>query len=387
MNDLNVRAARMRLYNLIGSVFFAILIAVGITVGAFVLSFAVLQDLALQAQMPDSKAYIFPLIVDGAILGATVGVIVLSKIDGSDVGKRFFQCLLVLVVFISVAGNAYHAFTAAADVMARAAAGEDVGLRPLNPIAAALIAVVPPLLVLAFTHGIGLLIKAIGAAYREYNDLMRRIAMEAESVEVPVAEESVETPGERTYVENAPVLWDGDDFGAEYSEAVDDGVDAPEPVAAPTDDYSYVPPSWKDAEHTAPTVTASAEPFAHVTAPVTQPVIIHEKAVAPVEKAVAPVEKPEDISVTEPTDTATQNVSELASTPADAEDTTAPADEPPAATAVEASASAVSGEQTAPSADDEIAEPVTESPDDELTNTVVKAGSLSPVRLRNSGQS
>ncbi|MDE8647504.1 MAG: DUF2637 domain-containing protein [Rhodococcus sp. (in: high G+C Gram-positive bacteria)] len=371
MNDLNVRAARMRLYNLIGSVFFAILIAVGITVGAFVLSFAVLQDLALQAQMPDSKAYIFPLIVDGAILGATVGVIVLSKIDGSDVGKRFFQCLLVLVVFISVAGNAYHAFTAAADVMARAAAGEDVGLRPLNPIAAALIAVVPPLLVLAFTHGIGLLIKAIGAAYREYNDLMRRIAMEAESVEVPVAQEPVETPEERTYVEEEPVLWDGDDFGAEYSDAVDDGVDAPEPVAAQTDDYSYVPPSWKDAAPTEPTVTASAEPFAHVTAPVTQPVIVHEKAVAP-------VEKPEDISVTEPTDTATESVSDLASTPVGAEDTTAPADEPPAATMLEASASAVSGEQTALSADDEIAEPVTVSPADELTNTVVKAESLSP---------
>lgn len=174
MTDLNLRAARIQLYGLIAAVALAIIIAIGITTGAFVLSFAVLRDLAHQAGMPVDLSWIFPAIVDGAILGATIAAVVLSKINGSAKGKTFFIWLLVSVVCISVAGNAYHAYKAAQEAARNIAAGVDVGTTPLAPTGAALIAVIPPLLVLAFTHGIGILIKAIGNAYSEYNALVNQ---------------------------------------------------------------------------------------------------------------------------------------------------------------------------------------------------------------------
>lgn len=176
MTDLNLRAARIQLYGLIAAVIFAIVIALGITSGAFVLSFAVLRDLALQAGIPDRWSWILPLIIDGAILGSTIAAVALSKISGNDKGRTFFVALLVAVVCISVIGNAYHAYRAA-EIAARAvAAGTHTGTMPLSPTGAALIAVIPPLLVLAFTHGIGLLIKGIGTCYSEYNALVRALA-------------------------------------------------------------------------------------------------------------------------------------------------------------------------------------------------------------------
>ena len=172
MTDFNLRAARLQLYGLLAAVLIAALLAVGITTGAFVLSFSVLKDLAVQGMLPAEHAWIFPAIVDGGILGATIAVIVLSKISGSAKGRNFFLCLLIAVVFVSVAGNAYHAYRAAQDAAQAIAAGAELGFNPLTPSIAPVIAVIPPLLVLAFTHGIGILIKAIGAAFSEYSELV-----------------------------------------------------------------------------------------------------------------------------------------------------------------------------------------------------------------------
>ncbi|MFE5703224.1 DUF2637 domain-containing protein [Rhodococcus koreensis] len=172
MNDLNLKAARIQLRALIAALVVAILIAVGITAGAFVLSFAVLRDLALQATLPYWLTWIFPAIVDGAIFGATIAVVALSKISGSSAGKRFFLGLAVAVVLISVIGNAVHAYKAAEISARNVAAGIDLGYIPLAPTGAALIAIIPPLLVLAFTHGVGILIKAIGTAHSEYAEVV-----------------------------------------------------------------------------------------------------------------------------------------------------------------------------------------------------------------------
>ncbi|ULD38966.1 DUF2637 domain-containing protein [Rhodococcus qingshengii] len=261
MDNLSLRAARIRLYNLIGSVAIAILIAVGITAGAFVLSFSVLEDLARQAQMPLDKAFLFPLIVDGAILGATVGTIVLSKIDGSDTGKRFFLFLLVAVVWISVIGNAYHAYMAAQKAAVKFAA-DGAGVMPLTPTAAAVIATIPPLLVLAFTHGIGLLIRAIGAAYSEYNDALRAVER---GEQVSVAEVSETLVPESGFVaphaaqEQQPVLWDGADFVDEVAPRYGE-----EPVA----EYATAPRSGRAPKYwDRPQVNAAAEPAVPVFAP------------------------------------------------------------------------------------------------------------------------
>lgn len=185
MTDFNLRAARLQLYGLLAAVLLAALLAAGITTGAFILSFSVLKDLAVQGMLPAEHAWIFPAIVDGGILGATIAVIVLSKISGSAKGRNFFLCLLIAVVFVSVAGNAYHAYRAAQDAAQTIAEGTILGFNPLAPTVAPIIAVIPPLLVLAFTHGIGILIKAIGSAFTEYSELVKAADATSTSVAAP----------------------------------------------------------------------------------------------------------------------------------------------------------------------------------------------------------
>lgn len=173
MTDFNLRAARIQLGALLVALVVAILIALGITTGAFVLSFAVQRDLARQALIPEHLTWIFPAIVDSAIFGATIAIVILSKLKVSRWDKRFYIALAVGVVAISILGNAYHAFHAAVAAQATVDSGGALGFVPLAPAVAAAIAIIPPVLVLAFTHGVGILIKAIGAAHAQYSELVR----------------------------------------------------------------------------------------------------------------------------------------------------------------------------------------------------------------------
>jgi len=173
MTDFNLRAARIQLRALLVALVVAILIALGITTGAFVLSFAVQRDLARQALIPEHLTWIFPAIVDSAIFGATIAIVILSKLKVSRWDKRFYIALAIGVVAISILGNAYHAFHAAVAAQATVDSGGVLGFVPLAPAVAAAIAIIPPILVLAFTHGVGILIKAIGAAHAQYTELIR----------------------------------------------------------------------------------------------------------------------------------------------------------------------------------------------------------------------
>ncbi|WP_214514754.1 DUF2637 domain-containing protein [Rhodococcus sp. WY5] len=166
MGDFSLRAARIQLGALIAALLIAIFIATGITAGAFVLSFAVQRDLARQGTIPENLAWIFPVIVDSAIFGSTVAIVILSKLKMHRRDKYFY--VAVAVVAISILGNAYHAFHSATVAQQAVAAGQSIGYTPLDPAVAAMIAVIPPVLVLAFTHGLGILIKATGIAYSDY---------------------------------------------------------------------------------------------------------------------------------------------------------------------------------------------------------------------------
>ncbi|MGC0367322.1 hypothetical protein ABH922_005374 [Rhodococcus sp. 27YEA15] len=168
MDNFSLRAARIQLGALLASLVLAILIALGITAGAFVLSFAVQRDLARQAMIPESLAWIFPVMVDSAILGSTIAIVLLGKLTVKRWDTRFFISLAISVVTISILGNAYHAFHAARAATTMAADGWEVGFTPLTPAIAALIAVIPPALVLAFTHAITILVRATGVAYSDY---------------------------------------------------------------------------------------------------------------------------------------------------------------------------------------------------------------------------
>lgn len=103
---------------------------------AFLLSYVSLRDLAALAGIPAEQAWLWPLIVDGVILEATISVVALR--DGASTARRYAWFLLVAGAAVSVAANITHAVVAA-----------DARVPAL---VAALVASVPPLVLVAMTH-------------------------------------------------------------------------------------------------------------------------------------------------------------------------------------------------------------------------------------------
>lgn len=149
----------------------AVLITVGIGAASFVLSFAALRNLAARAGIPERLAWLWPLIVDGTILQATMAVVVLAAHGDQARSRRYFWIVLSASAAVSVGANGLHAVIP--------------GSTPLNPWLAAAIAVVAPVSLLAATHGLSLLIRVPGRP----RDVGRR-----EDVEVVAAPRSTTTP-------------------------------------------------------------------------------------------------------------------------------------------------------------------------------------------------
>ncbi|WP_232331552.1 DUF2637 domain-containing protein [Agromyces laixinhei] len=120
----------------------AIVGTVFIAAGAFWLSFTSLSDLARRSGIDPAQAWIWPLIIDGIIVVATVAAVALA-------GSRaawYPWMLLIAGAAISVAANAIHAVVAETTEV---------------PLAlAASVASVPPLVLLAITHLTSILIRA-----------------------------------------------------------------------------------------------------------------------------------------------------------------------------------------------------------------------------------
>jgi hypothetical protein len=104
-----------------------------LAVGAFSLSFTSLTHLATRSGIDAAQAWEWPLIVDGMIVVATVGVVAL----GGRKGAGFFWFLLVCGALVSVTGNALQA--------ARLPTEEPAWV-------AAAVATIPPIVLLASTH-------------------------------------------------------------------------------------------------------------------------------------------------------------------------------------------------------------------------------------------
>lgn len=107
-----------------------------LALGAFWLSFTTLRDLAVLSGISGEQAWIWPLIVDGVILEATISVVALR--NSATAARRFAWLLLAAGAGVSVAANITHAVVAA-----------DTRVPALI---AALVASVPPLVLLAMTH-------------------------------------------------------------------------------------------------------------------------------------------------------------------------------------------------------------------------------------------
>ncbi|MGW4330797.1 DUF2637 domain-containing protein [Nocardia sp. NPDC004573] len=120
----------------------AVLIIVGVGVAAFVLSYETLRDLAELAGIDRDDSWLFPVIVDGTIIQATVSAMVLSNRPDE---RRWFSWVLGVGAVVSVAGNSLHAFTDG---------------QQLPNWVAAVIAAIAPIALLVDTHGGVMLFRA-----------------------------------------------------------------------------------------------------------------------------------------------------------------------------------------------------------------------------------
>lgn len=135
--DLHVRATEVGRSGVSrGVIVLAITGTVLLALGAFWLSFTTLQGLAALSGIPAGQAWVWPLIVDGVILEATISVVALR--NSAPGARRFAWLLLASGAGVSVAANITHAVVAS-DTRVPA-------------IIAALVASVPPLVLLAMTH-------------------------------------------------------------------------------------------------------------------------------------------------------------------------------------------------------------------------------------------
>lgn len=108
-----------------------------IAVGAFVLSFAALTDLAVRSGITPALAWIWPVIIDGLIVAATVAIVALA---GRELKVLAYPWVLLFGgAGVSTAANAVHAILAVEHTTVPAAV-------------AAVVASMPPVVLLAATH-------------------------------------------------------------------------------------------------------------------------------------------------------------------------------------------------------------------------------------------
>ncbi|WP_245953478.1 DUF2637 domain-containing protein [Arthrobacter silvisoli] len=189
-----------------------LLTAVGTTVviaiGAFILSFAALTDLAQRSGIEAHLAWIWPIIVDGMIVASTVAIVALN--GHSRRAMVYPWTLLFFGAIVSTAANSVHAILTV-----------DAIRSGIPPMVSALVAAMPPVVLLAITH----LTVHMYQKRAEAAELHREWAAQAEA-------ESYEAERERAALEEAYLAPD-------YR--------APEHHAAPT----YAPPAPVSAPVTA----------------------------------------------------------------------------------------------------------------------------------------
>jgi hypothetical protein len=120
-----------------------------IATASFVLSFASLADLAASTAFPGKiwllhLAWLWPVIVDGLIILATVGIVTLSPYPDQRVNRNYYWAVLVAAALVSVLGNGWHAWLVTADLPTWMRYGSVA------------VACVPPAALLAATHSMAI---------------------------------------------------------------------------------------------------------------------------------------------------------------------------------------------------------------------------------------
>mgnify|MGYP000960961588 CR=1 FL=1 len=191
-----------------------------LAVGGFVLSFAALRDLAVRVGMPADLAWLWPLLIDGMIVEATLAVVALAQ-RGSRRAVWYAWFLLAVGALVSVGSNGAHAVISGHGWAGAAAAS------------------VPPVVLLATTHLTVLLMAAPEASASP--------AQVPAAVIVPELQPEPDPDGGGT-----PALVDGHANEEPAVEPV--GTEAP---------AALLPPPSADVEPAqAPTVEDAAQPLA-----------------------------------------------------------------------------------------------------------------------------
>lgn len=125
----------------------AVIIDVVICAAACVLSFSALREVAARTAWPGHLAWLFPVIVDGTQVLASMALVAFSAYPEQRSARRYFWALLTLGVTASVSGNAIHALMPNPDLPAQ----------PFGPWIAVAIGCVPSLAVVGTTHALSIL--------------------------------------------------------------------------------------------------------------------------------------------------------------------------------------------------------------------------------------
>lgn len=110
-----------------------------IAIGAFVLSFAALTDLAERSGIQSNLAWIWPIIIDGMIVAATVAIVALNGFHRR--AMIYPWSLLFFGAIVSTAANSTHAILTVDSIV-----------NGVPPLVSALVAAMPPIVLLAITH-------------------------------------------------------------------------------------------------------------------------------------------------------------------------------------------------------------------------------------------
>ncbi|MGY4646621.1 DUF2637 domain-containing protein [Mycobacterium sp. URHB0021] len=122
----------------------AVAITAAIAVSSFILSFAALSDLARRTgSWTGWLPYLWPGIVDGAIVLATMGILTTAAYPDQRKNRQFFWAMLGIGALVSIGGNALHAILSAT--------------APLPTALAFAVACVPPAGILGSTHAVQIL--------------------------------------------------------------------------------------------------------------------------------------------------------------------------------------------------------------------------------------
>lgn len=122
----------------------AVAITAAIAVSSFILSFAALSDLARRTgSWTGWLPYLWPGIVDGAIVLATMGILATAAYPDQRKNRQFFWAMLAVGALVSIGGNALHAILPAT--------------APLPTALAFAVACVPPAGILGSTHAVQIL--------------------------------------------------------------------------------------------------------------------------------------------------------------------------------------------------------------------------------------